>query len=192
MTDITNTTSQPEQPTSRQRLAETFDLFPHVNDAVVLGTMIVLSYIGIAITTVAPQASRLYWLFLALVFAGVSMYAQWARQSDHSRPWTVVLRTQMLQWGGLVFAILITYMLLSTSRLSYESAGFVIHLLLAFGMFIVGVYINWRFYIVGGFLALSLIIAIYISVYMWVLLIVAGLFVAGTHYINGRRVTADG
>jgi hypothetical protein len=187
-TNLTPPPSRPTPlaPTAKQRLAETFDLFPNVNDALVLGLMIVLSYTGIAVTTVAPHASRLYWLALALLFAGISMYAQWARQADHSKPWSVVLRTQMLQWGGLVFAILIAYMLLGTSRLTYESAGFVVHLLLAFAMFIVGVYVDWRFYIVGAFLALSLIIAIYISVYMWVLLILAGVFVAGTRYLNAR------
>jgi len=72
--------------------------------------------------------------------------------------------------------------------LTYESVGFVVFLLLAFAFFLQGVYVDWRFYILGAFLAVSLLVAMYLTAFLWIILFLAIAFVAGAMwYIRTQR-----
>ena len=53
-------------------IKDKLDIFPFANDAVVIGALIGLSYIGIALTNVSPQTSRLYWAIMIPVFGAIS------------------------------------------------------------------------------------------------------------------------
>jgi len=78
-------------------------------------------------------------------------------------------------------------MLLGVGLLHYESVGFVVFLLLAFAFFLQGVYVDWRFYIVGGFLAVSLLVAMYLAAYLWIILLLFIVSMAsGVWYIRIR------
>jgi hypothetical protein len=79
-------------------------------------------------------------------------------------------------------------MLLGVGLLNYESVGFVVLLLLAFAFFSQGVYVDWPFYIVGGFLAVSFLVAMYLTTYLWIILLLAIAFMAGAvWYIRTKR-----
>ena len=126
------------------------DIFPYVNDAVVLGALIGLSYIGIALTRVSAHTAYLYWVVMIPLFGAISLLAQWQVVRADSQTWSLHLRRQLFHWIGLWVAVHLTYMLLGVGLLHYESVGFVVFLLLAFAFFLQGVYVDWRFYIVGG------------------------------------------
>ncbi len=160
-------------------IKDKLDIFPFANDAVVIGALIGLSYIGIALTNVSPQTSRLYWAIMIPVFGAITLLAQWQRARADREKWSLLLRRQLFHWIGLWVAVQLTYMLLGVGRLSFESVGFVVFLLLAFAFFLQGVYVNWRFYIVGGFLGVSLLVAMYVTAYLWIILLLAIAFSAG-------------
>ena len=147
------------------------DIFPYVNDAVVLGALIGLSYIGIALTRVSAHTAYLYWVVMIPLFGAISLLAQWQLVRADSQTWSLHLRRQLFHWIGLWVAVHLTYMLLGVGLLHYESVGFVVFLLLAFAFFLQGVYVDWRFYIVGGVLAVSLLVAMYLAAYLWILLL---------------------
>ena len=154
----------------------------------VLGALIGLSYIGIALTRVSPEASHLYWMVMIPVFGAISLLAQWQLVRADPEKWSLVLRRQLFHWIGLWVAVHLMYMLLGTGLLNYESVGFVVVLLLAFAFFTQGVYVDWRFYIVGGFLALSLLVAMYVTPYLWIILLLAIAFMVGAvWYIRTQR-----
>ena len=178
-------TASPEKQAAVKKL-ETFDLFPHVNDALVLAGMIGLSYIGVAITSFAPEKSHWYWLMLVFVFAGVCIFAQWARGRGTEVKLSTLLRMQIFHWAALLVAIQVVYMLLRTGRIDFEATGFLLFLLLSFTTFLQGAHLDWRFYLVGLFLALSLILAIYVAAFLWVTLLIAILFVAAGFLLMRR------
>jgi hypothetical protein len=178
-------TPSPVNP-SKKGLAAAFDIFPHVNDAIVLVGLIALAYAGIAVSSVSPAISYLYWMAVTPVFALVSLYTEWARERGSGASWATLLRTQLLHWGGLAVVVSLIYLYLSTGRLTNESAGFLIHLFLAFATFIVGAYVDWRFFVVSFFLALSFVVAIYVAAYMWVLLFAAFATVIVTIWVERR------
>ncbi len=161
-------------------ISSKLDLFPYVNDVWVLAGMIGLSYIGIAITSFSPTMSYLYWLIIAPIFAIVCVVTHWSRAKDTGVRLSAVLRTQLFHWGGAMIATQLVYLLLSEGHINYESTGFIVLLILAFATFLEGVYLDWRFYIVGSFLALSLVLAVYVASYIWVLLII-GLLTLGAY-----------
>jgi hypothetical protein len=164
------------------------DIFPFANDAVVLGALIGLSYIGIALTRVSPGASHLYWMIMIPVFGAISVLAQWQLVRADPEKWSALLRKQLFHWIGLWVAVHMTYMLLGVGLLNYESVGFVVLLLLAFAFFSQGVYVDWPFYIVGGFLAVSFLVAMYLTTYLWIILLLAIAFLAGAvWYIRTKR-----
>ncbi|MBA2592229.1 MAG: hypothetical protein H0U97_08210 [Gammaproteobacteria bacterium] len=159
-------------------IKDKLDIFPFANDAVVLGALIGLSYIGIALTRVSPQAGHLYWMVMIPVFGLISLLAQWQVVRANREKWSRLLRRQLFHWLALWVAVHLTYRLLNVGLLTHESVGFVVFLLLAFSFFLQGVYVDWRFYILGGFLAVSLVVAMYVTTFLWVMLFLAIAFVA--------------
>lgn len=169
-------------------LAHKFDVFPHFNDALVLGGLVGLSYIGIAITNISPVVSRIYWLLMVPVFAAVILFSQWVRLRGQEVQWTRVLREQLFHWVGLFIAIQIVYMFVRNGRMDYGASGLVITLLFTFAMFLEGVHLDWRYYLVALFLALGLVVAVLVETYLWItLLIVAVVTVAAGLYIVKLR-----
>lgn len=153
-------------------LADKFNVFPHVNDLVVLGGLIGLSYIGIAVTNVSPKGGYWYWVVMVPVFAVIILLTQWARLRGQDVEWSKILREQLFHWIGLFIAIQLQYLLVRTGRINYEAAGLANMVLLTFGVFLEGVYLDWRFYLVGLFLALGLVLAILVETYLWLILLV--------------------
>ncbi len=169
-------------------LADKFDVFPHFNDALVLGGLVGLSYIGIAITNISPSVSRFYWLLMVPVFAAVILFSQWVRLRDQGVQWTRVLREQLFHWVGLFIAIQIVYMFVGDGRMGHGASALVITLLFTFAIFLEGVHLDWRYYLVALFLGLGLVVAVIVETYLWVvLLIVAVVTVAAGLYIVKRR-----
>ena len=160
-------------------IKDKLDIFPYLNDAVVLGALIGLSYIGIALTRVSAHTAYLYWVVMIPLFGAISLLAQWQLVRADSQTWSLHLRRQLFHWIGLWVAVHLTYMLLRVGLLHYESVGFVVFLLLAFAFFLQGVYVDWRFYIVGGFLAVSLLVAMYLAAYLWIILLLLIVSMAG-------------
>jgi hypothetical protein len=169
-------------------IRDKLDIFPYVNDAVVLGALIGLSYIGIALTRVSAHAAHLYWVLMIPVFGAISLLAQWQLVRADRGKRSLHLRRQLFHWIGLGVAVQLTYMLLGVGLLHYESVGFVVFLLLAFAFFLQGVYVDWRFYIVGGFLAVSLLVAMYLAAYVWIILLLVIVSIAGGVWYGYIRI----
>ena len=171
-------------------IRDKLDIFPYVNDAVVLGALIGLSYIGIALTRVSAHTAYLYWVIMIPAFGAISLLAQWQLMRAEREKRSMHLRRQLFHWFGLWVAVQLTYGLLGMGLLHYESVGFVVFLLLAFAFFLQGVYVDWRFYIVGGVLALSLLVAMYLAAYIWIILLLVILFMAGGVWVWYIRIRA--
>ena len=98
-------------------IRDKLDIFPYVNDAVVLGALIGLSYIGIALTRVSAYTAYLYWVVMIPVFGAISLLAQWQLVRADPQTWSLHLRRQLFHWTGLWVAVHLTYMLLGVGLL---------------------------------------------------------------------------
>ena len=139
--------------------------------------LMVLSLIGVGITDFSPARSYWYWFAMAPVFACACLILEWTRFRGEGKSWLSALQTQLLTWFGLLVAVQVVFLLLRAGRLTFESTGLVILLLLALTTFIVGISLGYQLCLLGGFLGLTLLVVAYLEQYVWVVLAVAVLVV---------------
>jgi ABC-type uncharacterized transport system fused permease/ATPase subunit len=166
-----NTDASPKVETKQQ-----VQYWLHVSEAILV-VLLVLSAIGVGITDFSPQHSWKYWLSMVPIFGTLSFLGGWSRVRRRGQSWWVMLRTQLLHWGALLVAVYMIFLLLGAGRLDNENTGLVALLALSLTTFLAGVHFDWRFCLVGAFLAVTLIMAAWVEEYVWMMLIFAVLLV---------------
>ncbi|EDZ68189.1 hypothetical protein NOC27_1516 [Nitrosococcus oceani AFC27] len=149
--------------------------------------LILFSLIGVAISESSGGAGHLYWLAMVPMLAAASLYVEWAHaQLGTGVRWKTLLKTQLIHWGSLLVAVQLAYMLLQFGTLNEQNIGQVVLLLVAQTTFLMGIYVDWRFYVLGAFLALCLIVISYLEAYIWLLILIAiGIITLGL-YLHRR------
>jgi dipeptide/tripeptide permease len=94
---------------------------------------------------------------------------------------------EVLHWSGLAVAVTLIYLLQATGRMTNEAAGLVALVALALTSFLAGIHGNWRFCIVGALLACAVAAAALVEEYLWVLLPLVVLVVAGALFWIRRQ-----
>jgi hypothetical protein len=151
--------------------------------------LLVLALIGVGITDFSPTHSYWYWFAMAPTFALACLVIEWTHVRNERSPWLGILRAQLLTWAGLLVAVQVVFLLLRAGRLTYESTGLIILLLLALTTFIVGIHLGYQLCLLGGFLAITVLIVAYLEQYVWVLVFVAAIIVGAILYGLKRKIT---
>ena len=92
--------------------------------------------------------------------------------------------TQLLHWGATLMAIFLSFAFVKTGRMTYESSGLIILLILSLSTFLDGFHVGWRFYLAGIFLGITAILAAFVEEYMWILLVMAIVIVVFSTYLE--------
>lgn len=145
-----------------------------------------ISLVGIAITDFSASRSYLYWVAIAPVFAGVSLYAGWARARRAGQTAGDIMLRQLLHWSALPIAVYVVYLMQMTGRLNREDAGLVALLTLALTTFLAGIHFDWRLAVLGVVLAAGALFAALVEEFFWVFLLAAIPVVAWVVW-RGRR-----
>jgi hypothetical protein len=154
---------------------------------IIFVVLVVLAIIGVGITDFSPARSYWYWMAMAPIFACACLIIEWTQVRNEGKKWLGILRTQLLTWLGLLVAVQIVFLLLRSGRLTYESTGLVILLLLALTTFIVGIHLGFQVCLLGVFLGLTLLVAAYLEQYVWVIALLAVLGLIVTLFAFKRR-----
>lgn len=149
-----------------------------------------LAVVGIACTSVSPDASVSYWKVLAPVFAIVCIFSQWSRVPAGGGAKTRLIVVQVVHWGAFLLTILILF-LPNVQKManSLVSAQIVLYLL-ALSTFLAGLYnTSWQLIAVGVLMALAVpAIALLQQTVLLVVVIAAALAVViGAFLLNRRR-----
>lgn len=117
--------------------------------------MVALALVGAGVTEIEHSGGRLYWLFLVLAYAGISIALAWRRHhKDPGRPFWPVIRSQVLHWFGALIAINIVLLFESADIGDRGAAADYSLLVLAVSSYLAGIHINWVY------LPLSLILGV--------------------------------
>jgi hypothetical protein len=154
--------------TAEKRLLDGLRVFE-----IIFVIFMVPSIVGIGITDFSPARSLWYWYAMAPIFAGGCLIIEWSRVRTEEKSWLSILRAQMLTWAGLLVAVHVVFLLLHAGRLTFESTGLVILLLLALTTFIVGINLGYQVCLLGGFLGFTVLMVAYLEQYVWVLVLLA-------------------
>jgi hypothetical protein len=144
----------------------------------------VLSLIGVGITDYAPTQSWVYWFFMIAVFATLAIVLEKLQVSRKELPFSKLLVTQLIHWGGTLLAVLISFSFVKTGRMTYDGDGLLILLILSLATFLDGVHVGWRFYLAGLLLGLTTIFASYFEEFMWMILAIAVISIVFAIYLE--------
>ena len=153
----------------------------------VLGLLLVLSFIGVAYTDIAGIRSLNFWLWMIPVFALSSIILEWSRYIRGEINGFHFIRQQLLHWTAVFIAIKLIFILLQIGRLPSNATAFVLMTVMSLSTFLAGIYIGWRFLVLGVFIALATIFAAYLEAYVWVLIPIAILIIAVGLFIAWRE-----
>lgn len=138
---------------------------------ILLIALIALSAIGIAVTDFSPKYGFWYWMAMVPIFGGFSLYTGWSKAAQQGISASVVIRTQLLHWIGLLVAIVVVFFLLKTGRINNIEAGIIALLMFAFATFLAGVHFDWRYMVVGIILGAAVVGAALVQEFIWMVMI---------------------
>lgn len=129
---------------------------PGINlDLWLLIIMIVLALVGVGVTQVEHAGGKLYWLFLVLVYAAVSVVRAWQGAKAQGRPIWPMIRAQVLHWLGTLVAINVVLWFESADVASRGAASDYTLLVLALSCYLAGVHFNGSYLLLGAVLAVA-------------------------------------
>jgi len=150
-----------------------------LNEAL-LSLLLILCFIGVAYTNVASVRSYHYWLWMIPVFAFAAIISEWSRYRRHEISGYRFIHQQILHWTAVFLAIKSIFLLNQIGRLNNDVTALSLMITLSLSTFIAGVYIGWRFIVLGLFISLATLLIAYMEVYIWILIPLAiGIVIVG-------------
>ena len=149
---------------------EKFSRTIHLDEIVLLG-LLLLSGAGIALTDFAPSKGFWYWVAMAPLFWGGSIFMEWSRVKQRGENRFKIIRRQIIHWVGYLVAVHLVFLLNYTGRMNSADAGLVALLVLAVSTFFAGVYSDWRIIFVSIFLGSAVAGAALVEEFIWLALI---------------------
>jgi hypothetical protein len=138
----------------RPAIAEQHDLLPVARKLAPYIVMIVVATVAVAWTDLRPQTSHLVWRCVTVLYAAIAIWRVWAQGSaDRWRASGV----QLLHWLVFLLAMFIIEVPVVVDALNDISKGILLLLLLALATFLDGLYVDWRFCIVGALLGIGVV-----------------------------------
>jgi len=107
------------------------------------------------------------------VFALSSIVLEWSRYTRGEIDGFHFVHQQLLHWTAVFIAIKLIFILLQLGRLPSNATAFVLMTVMSLSTFLAGIYIGWRFLVLGVFIALATIFAAYLEAYVWILIPIA-------------------
>ncbi len=136
----------------------------------ILSSLLILCFIGVAYTNFASSKSYSYWLWMVPVFAVAAIISEWSRYKRQEIDGLHFLRQQLLHWGAVFIAIKTIFMLHDIGRLNNDATALALMVTLSLSTFLAGVYIGWRFLVLGLFMTLATLLVAWLEAWIWVLI----------------------
>ena len=162
----------------RPAIAEQHDLLPVARKLAPYIVMIVVATIAVAWTDLRPQTGHLVWRGVAVLYAAIAIWRVWAHDRLHRWRATGV---QLLHWLVFLLAMFIIEVPIVFDALNDISRGILLLLLLALATFLDGLYVDWRFCLVGALLGIGVVAVAFFN-QAATAIIIAGLVALGVLY----------
>lgn len=129
-------------------------------DEYIFISLIAASFIG----ELAMKASILfgffYWITITPLFFLASLLSEKARNYQTGRETKNLIKYEFFYWGSAFIAVILVFLLWDTERIGPSEASIIIHIILAHTMFLTGIVLGLRFYLVGIFLFITAALSI--------------------------------
>jgi hypothetical protein len=148
--------------------------------------MLVWSVIGLFFTHLDPRYSVLFWEATTIVFAVIAIGRVLA--AGGTGRYRLALK-QVAHWGAFLGSMLLLHARQVTEVLNDNSLAIVMLLLLALATFLDGLYVDWRFCVVGVLLGVGVLVVATLANAILVLLLLLVAAVGVLYFLRhlGRR-----
>ena len=155
-------------------------------DKIIFVALILFTLAGVVVTNISPADAHKYWLAMNLVFALGAIATGWKRAVDKGEK-TRLITYQLFHWGSTLVAVVVVYAFFHSGQIQNETVSLMIVLILALSAFLDGIHVGWHFSVVGILLAISSVIITYMEEYIWLIVIIAIIFVATSYFWNKNK-----
>ena len=123
----------------------------YINEIIFI-TLILLCFFGEILIEIADRAGVFYWLLMTPVFFFASMLSEKTKTIATGHKTEHLIKYQIFYWGSAFAAILLVFLSWHAEAIKAEAAGIIIHIILAHTLFLSGIVLGFRFYLIGGVL----------------------------------------
>ena len=123
----------------------------YINEIIFI-SLILLCFFGEVLIEVSDRAGVLYWLLMSPVFFFCSMLSEKTKAKATGFEAKNLIKHQVLFWGSAFFAILLVFLSWHAEMMKPLAAAITIHIILAHTMFLSGIVLGFRFYLIGALL----------------------------------------
>lgn len=132
-------------------------IWPHLLRSTPYVVMVGLAMAAVAYTDLAPEASFTLWQLVPPVFAIIAIGTQWQRTEATTNARLSLVGMQVLHWGTLWLAMQVLRLPLFTVVMTADALGITALLLAALSTLMAGVYLSWRFFVIGALMVVALL-----------------------------------
>jgi len=125
-----------------------FLLNPNIEEYIFI-SLIVASFLGELIMNASLFIAFIYWILITPFFFTASILSEKAKTLRTGRETAHLIRYELFYWGSAFAAVLLIFLLWSAGRIGPSEASIVIHIILAHTMFLTGIVLGLRFYLIG-------------------------------------------
>jgi len=123
----------------------------NINEIIFMG-LVVLCFMGDVMGEVSDHAVVIYWLLMTPIFFLGSMIIEKAQEKKSSS--SLNIQFSLIIWSSAFFSVLIVLFLWHAESLAVPTVGLIIHVILGHTLFVSGIILGFRFYLIGLFLLL--------------------------------------
>lgn len=143
-----------------------------------LAVLLLLATIGLVLTNVRSQYAFHYWAAMLPLFGLAALWEELRRRPAGAGFAPVALRL-VAHWTGPLAALWIVFRFLHQGQVDGQTGGLLALLVLALACFFGGIHGGPVWLVVALFLAAGIVVALEVEAYLWLLLVLGALLVAG-------------
>ncbi len=127
---------------------------PNIDEYIFI-SLVAASFVGELIMKASLLVGFYYWLAITPFFFICSILSEKAKSLQTGRETVFLIKYELFYWGSAFVAVLLTITLWDYDRLGPSEASIIIHIILAHTMFLSGIVLGLRFYLIGILLFLT-------------------------------------
>jgi len=123
-------------------------LNPNIEEYIFI-SLITVSFLGELIMNASLFIAFIYWVLITPFFFIASILSEKAKTLRTGRETAHLIRYELFYWGSAFATVLLVFLLWDIGRIGPSEASIVIHIILAHTMFLSGIVLGLRFYLIG-------------------------------------------
>jgi len=121
---------------------------PNIDEYIFI-SLIAASFFGELIMNASLFVAFIYWMAITPFFFLASILSEKAKSLRTGRETKNLIRYEIFYWGSAFIAVMMVFLLWDVERIGPSEASIVIHIILAHTMFLTGIVLGLRFYLIG-------------------------------------------